>query len=62
MAQELPYLFPDLSMQDFAVYQKGYIQTQKILNFLKKRNKNSLSEDAGEFLINTIFFRICEQN
>ena len=63
MAQELPYLFPDLSMQDFAVYQKGYIQTPKrYCIFLKRREiKDSLSEDAGEFLINTIFFR-CEQN
>ena len=37
MAQELPYLFPDLSMQDFAVYQKGYIQTPKDIAFSEKR-------------------------
>lgn len=37
MAQELPYLFPDLSMQDFAVYQKGYIQTSKDIAFSEKR-------------------------
>ena len=37
MAQELPYLFPDLSMKDFAVYQKGYIQTPKDIAFSEKR-------------------------
>lgn len=33
----LPYLFPDLSMQDFAVYEKGYIKTAKDIAFSEKR-------------------------
>lgn len=37
MAQELSYLFPDLSMQDFAVYQKGHIKTPKDIAFSEKR-------------------------
>lgn len=33
----LPYLFPDLSMQDFAVYEKGHIKTDKDIAFSEKR-------------------------
>lgn len=33
----LSYLFPDLSMQDFATYEKGYIKTAKDIAFSEKR-------------------------
>lgn len=36
MAQELPYLFPDLSMQDLLFIRKDIFRHQKILHFLKR--------------------------
>lgn len=34
----LPYLFPDLRMDDFIKYKKGYIKTEKDIIFTEKRN------------------------
>ena len=34
----LPYLFPELRMDDFIAYKKGYIKTEKDIIFSEKRN------------------------
>lgn len=51
-AINLPYLFPDLHMDDFITYNKGYIKTEKDIIFSEKRNlKIDYQKQQGNYLL-----------
>lgn len=60
-AIELPFLFPDLHMDDFVTYDKDYIKTDKDMMFSEKRNlKISYQKKQDRYLLFPYFCDISQ--
>lgn len=60
-AAELPFLFPDLHMEDFLTYKEGYIKTPKDIIFSEKRTlKIHYQKKQDEYLLFPYFSDISE--